>query len=111
MDIALWDIKCHVAGQPLWKLAGGASDRCKAYCGGIDLNFDLPKLLRQTEGYLARGFNGVKIKIGQPELQTDIERIAAIREFIGPDIAFAVDANYALSVEQAIAAGKAFQGI
>ena len=109
VDIALWDIKCHAAGQPLWKLAGGASDRCKAYCGGIDLNFDLPKLLRQTEGYLARGFNGVKIKIGQPELQTDIERIAAIREFIGPDIAFAVDANYSLSVEQAIAAGKAFQ--
>ena len=109
VDIALWDIKCHAAGQPLWKLAGGASDRCKAYCGGIDLNFDLPKLMRQTEGYLARGFNGVKIKIGQPELQTDIERIAAIREFIGPDIAFAVDANYSLSVEQAIAAGKAFQ--
>ena len=89
-------------------MAGGASDRCKAYCGGIDLNFDLPKLLRQTEGYLARGFNGVKIKIGQPDLATDVERIAAVRDLIGPDIAFAVDANYSLSVEQAIMAGRAF---
>ena len=108
IDIALWDIRCKAAGLPLWKMAGGASDRCKAYCGGIDLNFDLPKLLRQTEGYLARGFNGVKIKIGQPDLATDVERIAAVRDLIGPDIAFAVDANYSLSVEQAIAAGKAF---
>ena len=108
IDIALWDIRCKSAGLPLWKMAGGASDRCKAYCGGIDLNFDLPKLLRQTEGYLARGFNGVKIKIGQPDLATDIERIAAVRDLIGPDIAFAVDANYSLSVEQAIEAGRAF---
>ena len=108
IDIALWDIRCKNAGLPLYKMAGGASDRCKAYCGGIDLNFSLPKLLKQTEGYLARGFNGVKIKIGQPDLKTDIERIAAVRKLIGPDIAFAVDANYALSVEQAIAAGKAF---
>lgn len=108
IDIALWDIRCKSAGLPLWKMAGGASDRCKAYCGGIDLNFDLPKLLRQTEGYLARGFNGVKIKIGQPDLATDVERIAAVRDLIGPDIAFAVDANYSLSVEQAIAAGRAF---
>lgn len=109
VDIALWDIRCKSAGQPLWKMAGGASDRCKAYCGGIDLNFPLPKLLKQTEGYLARGFNGVKIKIGQPELAEDVARIAAVRDLIGPDIAFAVDANYALSVEQAIAAGHAFQ--
>ena len=109
VDIALWDIRCKAKGQPLWQVAGGASDRCKAYCGGIDLNFSLPKLMAQTEGYLEKGFNGVKIKIGQPELQTDIDRIRAIRNLIGPDIAFAVDANYSLSVDQAIEAGRAFK--
>ena len=109
VDIALWDIRCLAAGQPLWKMAGGASDRCKAYCGGIDLNFSLPKLIGQTEGYLERGFNGIKIKIGQPELQTDIDRIRAIRQLIGPDIAFAVDANYSMSVPQAIEAAHAFK--
>ncbi|MDA8586044.1 mandelate racemase/muconate lactonizing enzyme family protein [Rhodobacteraceae bacterium] len=108
VDIALWDMRCRAAGQPLWKMAGGTSDRCKAYCGGIDLNFSLDKLIRQTEGYLAAGFNGVKIKVGQPELATDIERARAIREVLGPDRAFMVDANYALSVEQAITAARAF---
>ena len=109
IDIALWDIRCKKAGQPIWKLAGGTSDRCKAYCGGIDLNFPLPKLIKQTEGYLAQGFNGIKIKIGQPELATDLERVKAIRALIGPDIAFAVDANYALSVDEAIDAANAFE--
>ena len=109
IDIALWDIRCKKAEQPLWKLAGGTSDRCKAYAGGIDLNFPLPKLIKQTDGYLKRGFNAVKIKIGQPELATDVERIKAIRDYIGPDIYFAVDANYALSVDEAIAAARAFE--
>ena len=109
IDIALWDIRCKKAGQPLWKLAGGTSDRCKAYAGGIDLNFPLPKLIAQTDGYLKRGFNAIKIKIGQPELAKDVERIKAIRDYIGPDIYFAVDANYALSVDEAIAAARAFE--
>lgn len=108
VDIALWDIRCKVAGQPLWNMAGGASDRCKAYCGGIDLNFSLDKLVRQTEGYLEAGYNGVKIKVGQPELATDIERAHRIREVLGPDRAFMVDANYSMSVPQAIEAARAF---
>lgn len=79
IDIALWDLRCKAAGQPLWKIAGGASDRCRAYAGGIDLNFPLSKLINRTEGYLDRGFNGIKIKVGQPELASDVERVRAIR--------------------------------
>ncbi|MEL6573391.1 MAG: mandelate racemase/muconate lactonizing enzyme family protein [Pseudomonadota bacterium] len=108
VDIALWDIRCRKAGKPLWQVAGGAADRCKAYCGGIDLNFSLEKLVAQTEGYLARGYNGVKIKVGQPELATDLERARAIRQALGPDRAFMVDANYSMSVEEAIVAARGF---
>ena len=109
VDIALWDLRGKAWGQPLWKMAGGASDRCHAYCGGIDLNFPPPKLLRNIEGYLKQGFNGVKIKIGQPTLAEDVARIKAVRELIGPGIAFAVDANYSMSVDQAIEAARAFR--
>lgn len=109
VDIALWDIRCKGLGQPLWQVAGGASDRCNAYCGGIDLNFPLTRLLKQTEGYLERGFNGVKIKIGQPTLAEDVDRIKAVRELIGPDVAFMVDANYSMDVAQAIEASNAFK--
>jgi L-alanine-DL-glutamate epimerase-like enolase superfamily enzyme len=109
VDIALWDLRGKRSGRPLWKMAGGAARRCRAYAGGIDLNFPLPKLLDSIRGYLARGFDGVKIKIGQPTLAEDVARIKAVRELIGPDVAFMVDANYAMSVEQAIEAARAFE--
>lgn len=108
-DIALWDIRGKQRGLPLWKMAGGSKNSCKAYAGGIDLNFPLPKLKASIQSYLDRGFDGVKIKIGQPTLAEDIERIAAIRSLIGPDIAFMVDANYSMSVDQAIEAANAFK--
>ena len=108
IDIALWDIKGKSSHQSLAEMAGGKNTDCKAYCGGIDLNFPLPKLLNSISGYLERGCNGVKIKVGQPELKTDIERVAAVRDLIGSDIQFMVDANYSMDVEQAIAAADAF---
>jgi L-alanine-DL-glutamate epimerase-like enolase superfamily enzyme len=109
VDIALWDLRGRRLGEPLWRMAGGAARRCRAYCGGIDLNFPLPKLLDSIRGYLARGFNGIKIKIGQPELADDVARVAAVRELIGPDVALMVDANYSMTVDQAIAAAVAFR--
>jgi L-alanine-DL-glutamate epimerase-like enolase superfamily enzyme len=104
IDIALWDIKGRKSGEPLWKMAGGTDCSCRAYCGGIDLNLPLEKLLDNIRGYLARGVDAVKIKIGRDNLDEDIERIAAVRELIGPDITFMVDANYSMSVEKAIEA-------
>ena len=109
IDIALWDIRCKKAEKPLWQMAGGAGKTCKAYCGGIDLQFPIPKLLKNMEGYLAAGFNAVKIKIGRENLDEDIERIKAVREFIGPDITFMVDANYSMTVDKAIEAINRFK--
>ena len=105
VDIALWDIRGQAQGKALVQMAGGASDRCRAYCGGIDLGFDTAKLVASCESYLDRGFDGVKIKVGHPD---DAARVAAVRQAIGPDIVFAVDANYSMDVAQAIAAARAF---
>ena len=109
IDIALWDIKCKKAGQPLWKMAGGEGNTCKAYCGGIDLQFPIEKLLNNMKTYLDNGFNAVKIKIGRENLEEDLERIKAVREFIGPVVTFMVDANYSMSIEKAIKAIEGFK--
>ena len=109
IDIALWDIRCKRKGQPLHQMAGGADHSCMSYCGGIDLQFPIPILLKIIECYLASGFKALKIKIGRENLEEDLERIKAVREFIGPDITFMVDANYAMSVEKAIKAIEGFQ--
>jgi L-alanine-DL-glutamate epimerase-like enolase superfamily enzyme len=107
VDIALWDIRCKSAGKPLWQMAGGAAKTCKAYGGGIDLAFPLPKLLQHVQGYLDAGLKAVKIKVGQPDMADDIARIKAVRQQIGPDTIFMIDANYSFSVTQAIELAEA----
>lgn len=108
LDIALWDLRGQRAGQPLLAMAGGAGTRCDAYFGGIDLAFDLPRLLDSVRGYLARGALGVKIKVGRPSLADDVQRVAAVRALLGADRKLMVDANYAFDARQAIAAAHAF---
>lgn len=108
VDIALWDLRGRREGRSLADMAGGVGDRCRAYCGGIDLGFELPKLLDSVRGYLDAGFRGVKIKVGRDD---DIARAAAVRDLIGPDIAFMVDANYALDEATAIERARAFRDL
>ncbi|MFK7744306.1 MAG: mandelate racemase/muconate lactonizing enzyme family protein [Roseobacter sp.] len=107
VDIALWDIRCKTENLPLWQRAGKAGRTCKAYGGGIDLAFPLPKLLDHVQGYLDAGLNAVKIKVGQPDMADDIARIKAVRAQIGPDTGFMIDANYSLEVDQAIVLANA----
>jgi L-alanine-DL-glutamate epimerase-like enolase superfamily enzyme len=108
VDIALWDIKGKFNDQPLWKMAGGQAKTAQAYCGGIDLNFSLDRLTANVQGYMDQGYGAVKIKVGKEDLAEDVERVAAIRQSIGDDVVFMVDANYSLTVAQAIAAARAF---
>lgn len=104
IDIALWDLRCKKAELPLYRMLGGHENTTKAYYGGIDLGFTKEKLVTNIKKQLVKGHRAVKIKLGQKTLAEDIDRIAAVREAIGPDIIFMVDANYSWSVNTAVKA-------
>ncbi len=108
IDIALWDIRTRRAGQSLLRYLGGDDARARAYCGGIDLAYPLGRLLDNVRGYREAGLSAVKIKVGRPE-GDDVERVKAVRELIGPEATFMVDANYSLSVEDAIDFARAIE--
>jgi L-alanine-DL-glutamate epimerase-like enolase superfamily enzyme len=108
IDIALWDIRCRTAGTSLLRALGGSDTRAKAYNGGIDLAFSLERLLQNVRGYLDGGLSAVKIKVGRPDLDDDVARVAAVRGVLGPESKFMVDANYSMTVEGAIEAAEAF---
>lgn len=109
VDIALWDLKAKRAGQPLWRLLGGADPKVKAYAGGIDLYFTLDDLLRQTDGNLEKGFRAIKMKVGREHTGEDIARVAAMRKHLGDGFPLMVDANMGWSVDQAIRAARALR--
>ncbi len=107
VDIALWDLKARRHETPLWRLLGGHDPAVPAYAGGIDLQFPLDRLLKQTEDNLANGFRAIKMKVGRDKLGEDLARVAAMRELLGPDTPLMVDANMRWSTDQAIAASRA----
>ncbi len=107
VDIALWDLRARRQHAPLWRLLGGHRPHVRAYAGGIDLQFPLDRLLRQTEENLARGFRAIKMKVGRPRLREDVERVRAVRELLGPDVPLMVDANMRWTADEAIRAARA----
>jgi len=108
LDIALWDLKARRLEQPLWKLLGGNDPRVPCYAGGIDLDYPLEKLLQQTQDNLGKGFRAIKMKVGRKRLSEDVARVAAMREFLGPDFPLMVDANMKWTADEAIRAARAF---
>jgi L-alanine-DL-glutamate epimerase-like enolase superfamily enzyme len=108
-DIALWDLKARRFNTPLWRLLGGFDPAVPCYAGGIDLEFPLDALLRQTDDNLGKGFRAIKMKVGRPRLSEDVERVRAMRAHLGPDFPLMVDANMRWTVDEAIRAARAMQ--
>jgi L-alanine-DL-glutamate epimerase-like enolase superfamily enzyme len=108
-DIALWDLKAKRFKTPLWRLLGGFDPSVPCYAGGIDLDFPLDALLRQTDDNLAKGFRAIKMKVGRPRLSEDAERVRAMRVHLGDDFPLMADANMRWTVDEAIRAARAFQ--
>src|SRR3954470_4965393 len=100
LDIALWDLRGLREKKPLYALLGAGARDIPAYGSGVDLPKSLDELLKQTEGFLARGFPGVKVKLGRADPREDEARIAAVRRLIGDKIDLMVDANMAWTTDE-----------
>jgi len=109
VDIALWDMKARRASLPLWRLLGGFDHRVPCYAGGIDLDLSIEDLLKQTDDNLGKGFRAIKMKVGRPDLASDVERVQAMRKHLGDSFPLLADANMKWTVEEAIRAARALQ--
>lgn len=94
IDTALWDLKAKKAKLPLTKLIGSHFDsvRCYNSSGGY-LQASIEEVIEQSHISLDRGLGGIKIKVGQPDMNRDIDRLAALRRELGSGIPIMVDAN------------------
>jgi L-alanine-DL-glutamate epimerase-like enolase superfamily enzyme len=115
VDLALWDLKGKVAGQPVWKLLGGTRDRILAY-GSTMCGDDLENGLATPEDYArfadwmvhTRGYKAVKLHgwmppiPGAPDVRKDYLACAAVREAVGPDIPLMLDPHHFYSRTEAL---------
>ena len=102
VNLAMWDAWARTLGQPIWKLLGTHHTRIPVYGSGGWLSYSDDELLAETTGYARRGFRAVKIKVGSPDVERDIERLRKVREAIGPQIQIMMDANQGLDYPRAL---------
>ena len=110
-DIALWDRKARRAGLSLAKFLGAHRDslRCYNTSGGY-LQAPLEELLDNMSAARASGIGGIKMKVGQPDSNVDLKRVAAARELLGDGFPLMVDANQQWDRPTAKRMGKALDG-
>ena len=110
VDTALWDLRCKAAGQPLWLLAGGARERVPLYdTEGGWLQLPIDEIVAGAKASVARGWPGVKLKVGKPDAHEDVERLRAVREAIGPRTDLMVDANQSMTYAEAKRRARLFE--
>jgi mandelate racemase len=105
IDMALWDALARAHGVPLARLLGGRPRAIPAY-GGVGYD-GAPESAAVAESWAARGFSGVKAKIGYPALREDIEVVRAMRSAVGDGVAVMVDYNQSLTPTEAVERGRA----
>jgi len=109
VDVALWDLKARLLDVSLADLIGASASSLPVYGSGGFTTYDARTLTDQVEGWLAAGVRAVKIKIGEgagANVSRDLDRVAQVRELIGPDRKLLVDANGGYRRKQAARVGR-----
>ena len=101
LDLALWDAAARARAVSIVDLLGRERASVRAYGSGVNLHYPLDELLAQVGRWIDAGFDAVKIKVGKPDLAEDVDRVAAVRELLGPDRGLMIDANQRWDLDRA----------
>lgn len=106
VDMALYDLWAKTQGKPLYQLLGNARTSFETDIT-ISVN-PVEEMVRDSREAVERGFTTLKIKVGK-EGMADVDRIAAIREAVGPNVKLRVDANQGWSAQESVAIIKTME--
>ena len=106
MDVALHDLAARRLGVSLPRLLGGTRHRVRT---DVTISAGEPGQLGAAAAKRARdGFRVIKLKVGT-DPATDVARVAAVRDAVGPDVMIRVDANQGWTPRQAVTVIRALE--
>jgi len=117
IDIALWDLRGKILGVPVYQLLGGPfRDKLRVYANGWYTNPASPELIAEEAkkvvqmGYTAMKFDPFgKIAyttISPEEAQLSVDRVAAVREAVGPNVDILIEVHARFNVYTAVGLAK-----
>jgi L-alanine-DL-glutamate epimerase-like enolase superfamily enzyme len=117
LDIALWDLKGKLFGQPIYKLLGGAWRTALPFYASIGGNGErtVDEVLQMVETRLKDQPAAVKIRFDNDRTKPDIDipgdiaKARAVRRLVGEGFPLAFDANNGYSVGGAIRVGRVLE--
>ena len=104
-DIALWDLRGQILGQPVYKLLGGTLSR-----GCSLLRLRLAKTHMRNErvelalSYVDSGFDAFKLAAGHG-VRADAASVKALRAALGDDATLLLDAHWVYALDEAVQLG------
>ncbi len=119
LDIALWDLKGKLLGQPVYKLLGGAWRTELPFYASIGGNGarTVDEVLRVVEARLKDKPAAIKIRfdndrtVPDADIPGDIAKARAVRKLVGDGFPLAFDANNGCSTGGAIRLGRALEDL
>jgi galactonate dehydratase len=112
IEHALWDIVGKACNQPVYNLLGGrARDKVRVYANGWGEGGGIDKVVENAKKVVGMGFTALKFDpfpspwrtfIDRKQEQAAIDKVAAVREAVGPDVDILVEVHRRLAPMHAI---------
>ena len=109
-DIALWDLRGKLLGQPVYALLGGPHrPDIPCYVSGLPrpTNEERVELALSWQG---KGFEAFKLAAGHG-VRADAESTASLRGALGDGATLLLDAHWVYSVDEALALGRRLEDV
>lgn len=105
VDVAAWDALAKAQDLPLVELLGSERRPIPAYASLKAMGRE--RVAEGARGAVGSGFGAVKVRIGHPDVDRDMEVVRAVRSAIGEGVTLMVDYNQVLSVPDAVSRAHA----
>ena len=99
VDIALWDLRGKLSGQPIHKLLGGpfgdhdqATLRLPCYASGVP-GATIEERMAAAESFIDMGFTVMKLSVGRGSVEEDLAQVEAVADAIRGRADLVVDAH------------------
>jgi L-alanine-DL-glutamate epimerase-like enolase superfamily enzyme len=81
LDMALWDLKAKLVGEPLWRMLGSGDRFVPGYASALEYGLSDEAMIQLHDEFVERGFTSAKLKGGR-QLADDLRRLQLVHDLL-----------------------------